>query len=336
MGLTNYQYNQIFRQYDDIRTANARRMEDRKSEVRRKVPEYAELEKKAVELSMNCASHTLMSDAAEAAANIAALDKELGVLAEKKKDVLVRAGYPADYFDPIYSCPECKDTGYIGNRRCRCFKQAMVNLIYRQSNLKGVLERENFHTFSMGYYSRDVIDPFTGESSYEIMEGNYQKALDYVADFGTQKEAENLILYGKPGLGKTFLSNCIAGALLEKGWTVLYLTSHQFFEALSRDFKNHEEAEDPTTTSDYILGCDLLIIDDLGAELSTSFTVSKFNYCLNERLLRNRATILSTNLMPENIESVYGDRNFSRIIGNFTPLYFFGDDIRLQKQLSAG
>lgn len=336
MGLTNYQYNSIIRQYDDIRIANARKEEDRKSEIRRKLPEYRELESKAIELSMKCASHTLISDVSEVAENIAALDRELGILAKKKKEVLVAAGYPADYLEPIYSCPDCKDTGYAGNKRCHCFKQAMVDLIYRQSNLKGILERENFDTFSMSYYSHETIDPITGESSYDIMKCNYEKCQNYVEEFGNGKEAENLILYGKPGLGKTFLSNCMAGALLAKGQTVLYLTSHQFFEALSRDFRNHDEAEDPTTTSDYILSCDLLIIDDLGAELSTSFTVSKFNYCINERLLRNRATILSTNLMPENIEGVYGDRNFSRIIGNFTPLYFFGDDIRIQKQLSVG
>ncbi len=336
MGLTNYQYNQIIRQYDDIRSANAGRLEDRKSEIRRKLPEYAELEREIVDLSISCATRTLSSDAAEAAANIAALDKELGVLAEKKKAILVRAGYPVNYLEAVYSCPDCKDTGYIGNRRCHCFKQAVADLIYRQSNLKGILERENFESFSMDFYSKTCIDPVTGESSYDIMKGNYEKAQRFVKEFGTKREAENLILYGTAGLGKTFLSNCIAGALLEKGVTVLYLTSHSFFEALARDMRRNDDPEEGLMSSDYILTSDLLIIDDLGAELSTAFTVSKFNYCLNERLLRNKATILSTNLMLDAIEGVYGDRNFSRIIGNFTPLYFYGDDIRIQKQLSVG
>lgn len=336
MGLTNYQYNQIIRQYDDIRSANAGRLEDRKSEIRRRLPEYTELERKAVDLSISCATRTLSSDSAEAAANIAALDKELAIISKQKKEILVRAGYPINYLDAVYSCPDCKDSGYIGNRRCHCFKQAMVDLIYRQSNLKGILERENFKTFSLDFYSKESIDPVTGDSSYNIMKENFEKAQNYVNEFGTKREAENLILYGTPGLGKSFLSNCIAGALLEKGVTVLYLTSHSFFEAMARDIRRAEEPEEPSTSSDYILSCDLLIIDDLGAELSTAFTISKFNYCLNERLLRNKATILSTNLMLENIESFYGDRNFSRIIGNFTPMYFFGDDIRIQKQLSVG
>lgn len=332
MGLTIYQYNQIIRQYDDIRNASDVVLMARRNEISEEIPQYDELEQQAIELSMECAVNSFTFKKELVDIQIAELKKKLIELDLKKRALLKSHGYPENWLDPIYSCPDCKDTGYIGDRRCHCFRQAMVDLVYRQSNIKQVLEKENFDSFNLDYYDKDCIDPFTGESSYDIMKGNYEKALSYVNDFGKEEKVENLILYGTPGLGKTFLSNCIAKALLEKAFSVLYFTSHQFFDVLSKEMKN-DDSQGTIATSDYMLDCDLLIIDDLGAELATSFTISKFNYILNERLLRNKATILSTNLQLNDIAGVYGDRNFSRVVGNFTPMYFFGDDIRLKKQL---
>ncbi|MBP5250555.1 MAG: ATP-binding protein [Lachnospiraceae bacterium] len=331
MAIKDYQYNRILRHYDELQDRSAHIAESRRKEVLNAIPEYAALEKQTVDLSMSCAE-SLMSENPEADSALDLLKKQLSGLAEKKKALLIGHGFPADYLEQVYSCPYCKDTGHIGTEKCICFKKALTELIYDNSNLKEKLKKENFSTFKLNVYRKDFIDPKSGISSYEQMEDNLNICLNFVKDFDTKKEHDNLLLYGSPGLGKTFLSNCIAAELLKTGHTVLYLTAHQMFEAL-RNF-NGETGENVTETADYIMTCDLLIIDDLGAELATSFTISRFNEVISERLLKNRSTILSTNLSLSDIGNVYGERNFSRISGYYTIMHFFGDDLRLKMPFS--
>ena len=161
------------------------------------------------------------------------------------------------------------------------------------------------------------------------MKNAHLTALEFVDTFAD--EFRNLFLYGDTGVGKTFLSNCIAKELIDKSFSVIYLTAHEFFDTMAKGkFERDDTAEE---MCEHIFDCDLLIIDDLGTELPNSFTVSQLFLCLNERLLRRKSTIISTNLSLESLVEIYSERTFSRITSNYTMLKLTGDDIRIKKKL---
>lgn len=328
MSLKNYQYNTIMRTYDERRAASRALLDARQKEIEQKLPEYAGLQQKIVDNSMNYAQTFLFSG--ETGTNAAELRKQNALLSRQKEELLTANGYPADYLSPIYVCMDCKDTGMIGEERCHCFKQAVVNLLYAQSNIASIIKEENFNTFSFDYYSTTVTDPKTKLTPRQNMERVYDTCQSFVKNF--DKEFSNLLFYGNSGLGKTFLSHCIAKELLGSAHTVLYLTAYELFDILGKAMYNEDEAL--PASAEHILDCDLLIIDDLGTELATAFTMSRLNLCINERFLSRRSTIISTNFGVQELAERYGERNFSRIFSSYTLLRFFGEDIRLKKKVN--
>ena len=192
-----------------------------------------------------------------------------------------------------------------------------------------MLDRENFDTFSMEYYSEGHIDRLTGRSSREAIEIALKTCHEFTDTFGT--DFRNLLLYGDTGVGKTFLSHCIAKELLEQSFSVIYFTAAQLFDIFAKStFRREEEAG---ADCEHIYSCDLLIIDDLGTEMSNTFTNSQLFICLNERILRKKSTLISTNLSLEDLKNIYSERVFSRITSAYTVLRLTGDDIRIQKKL---
>ncbi len=333
MSLSASQYNSIVRRYDELQADSRHLQESKKQRVYDTIPEFRDIELEIINTSMDFAPLAVSENAAEATAGLQKLKIQLAALEEKKTKLLLSHGLPADYLEPEWICPDCHDTGIAGDKRCHCFKQAVVDYVYSQSNIRQVLERENFQTFSFDCFSATDTDPRTGKSSLQMMQEAYSISQSFVKNFDTQYR--NLFFYGEPGLGKTFLSNCIANELLKTGHTVLYLTSHQLFDALGKKLRHYgDEAIASYEEEDYILNCDLLIIDDLGSEMSTAFTISNFNNVLNTRLLSRKPTILSSNLSFTDIREVYGDRNFSRIGGGFTLVRFYGDDLRLKRRFA--
>ena len=259
------------------------------------------------------------------------LRKKNEELSRKKEAILLANGYPSNYLSPIYDCPDCKDTGMIENKRCHCFNQAVVDLLYTQSNLSTILQEDDFTTFSLDYYNNTIVDPKSKCTARQNMENIYRTCQSFIQNFDTK--FENLLFYGDAGLGKTFLSHCIAKELIKTAHTVVYLTSYELFEILERNFQEEDKLQ--LASSEHILTCDLLIIDDLGTELTTSFTMSKLSICINERFLNHRSTIISTNFRISEISSIYGERNSSRILSSYSLLRFFGEDIRLKKKVKA-
>lgn len=331
MALKNYQYNTIMRTYDARQSATRALLDARQSEIEAKLPEYTDLQAQIIENSLQYVRMSLFAGAGEEDHDtaLASLREKNNALSKQKEALLLQHGYPADYLTPVYVCPDCKDTGSIGDERCHCFKQAVVDLLYAQSNLSSVTTKENFSTFSLDYYDNSIIDPKTNMTARQNMQRNLDSALSFVKNF--DKETGNLLLYGAPGLGKTFLSHCIARELLGTAHTVLYLTAYELFDILGKSFR--DEDKDLSASSEHILDCDLLIIDDLGTELATAFTMSRLSLCINERFLNHRSTIISTNLGVQELKNQYGERNFSRIFSSYKPLLFFGDDIRLKKKV---
>lgn len=326
MPLKNYQYNKILREYDTKQLTNKHNLDIRIAEVYAAIPELKEIDDEVVTCAVKSAKLLLMGDGKPMP-----MLKKLTEQAEgRRKALLEQHGYPQDYIQLTYHCPDCKDTGYIDHDKCHCFKQAIVDIVYSQSNIKTAIVRENFNTFSYDYYTGDYIDPSVRMTPRENIKKVVEVCRNFIDDFGT--EYHNLLLYGNTGVGKTFLANCIAKDLLDRAFTVIYLTAFQLFDILEKNkFSKGEESYEFRNQFDYILDCDLLIIDDLGTELNNSFVNVQLYLCINERFLRRKSTIISTNLSLDNINTIYSERVFSRIASNYALLKIVGDDIRLKK-----
>lgn len=326
MALTNSQYDAIMREYGAKQTLARHRLEERTAKVYLDVPEYKALSDKISTLSVDAAKFSLMGDNKA----LGRLRSDIASIEKQMEEVLLSHDFPADYLHMEYSCPFCKDTGYINNEKCHCFNQAAINLLYKQSNLEHKLALENFDTFSLKYYSNDKANALTGLTPYE----NAQKVLSICKEYADSFPCkDNILFYGDTGVGKTFLSNCIAKALLDKANSVLYMSAIDLFDCMSSDKEtdNFSGIDTPSMESQ-LFTCDLLIIDDLGTELVNSFTNSKLFHCLNGRLQNNLSTVISTNLTLQELMSTYSERIFSRISSSFKLLKLYGDDIRLLKK----
>ncbi|SCP96304.1 ATP-binding protein [Anaerobium acetethylicum] len=325
MALKNSQYDAIIREYNQ-RQLQSRHVQDQHlKEIYKVLPEIQELDASVSSLSVAGVKSILNGN--ESA--LAASREKIEQLSRKRKELLLANGYPDDYLDLHYSCSDCMDTGYIGNEKCHCFKQATIDMLYTQSNIKDVLNRENFNTFSYEYYSDDQINPSTGLSSLETIQYAVKECRNFIDTFDTN--FRNLLFYGDTGVGKTFLSNCVAKELIDSAHSVIYFSAFQLFDILAKStFGKDAEADD---MNQYIFDCDLLIIDDLGTELTNSFVASQLFLCVNERLLRKKSTIISTNLPIDMFIETYSERTFSRISSNYTMIKLIGDDIRIKKRL---
>lgn len=331
MVLNNWQYNAIQRDYDLKKLHNKRILKEREQEIYEKIPALKEMDDEIITNSVEAAKLSIMGDDS-ALLRLKDTNEELS---KCKKELLVSNGYPADYLSPIYSCKDCKDTGYVNNEKCHCFKQAIVNMLFSQDTVKEIIKDENFSNFNFNYYSKDIVNDLTGLTPYENIIRVVSQCKRYIENFS--HDYQNLLIYGNAGVGKTFLANSIANELIQQAVTVIYLTSYQLFEILQKNkFQRSNEQynkQDNQVTEDFIYECDLLIIDDLGTEFNNSFVTSQLYNCINERHLKKKSTIISTNLSPEELLATYSERISSRLIGNYTLLNIYGDDIRFTKHL---
>ncbi len=326
MALNNSQYDQLMHVYEQRQLDNEYHLRERFQNAYSLIPELEALDHSISALSVRKARQLLDGDDHA----LASLKEELHSLSFKKQQLLVSHGLPADYLELHYTCPDCRDTGYIKDKQCHCLRNAIIDLLYEQSNLQKILDKENFSTCSLEYYSRNHIDPKTGRSSLESIQTALKVCHHFVDTFSA--EFHNILLYGDTGVGKTFLSHCIAKELIDTSFSVIYFTAAQLFDIFAQNKFGRKDEQNPDI-QEHIYGCDLLIIDDLGTELPNSFTVSQLFTCLNERILRQKSTIISTNLALDDIQSIYSERTFSRISSNYTILRLTGDDIRIQKKL---
>ena len=326
MALSNSQYDNLMHTYEKRRSDNEYRLRRRYEEAYSAIPKLREIDDAISSLSVERGRQLLDGDGSA----LSSLKSDIQKLLSKKYALRRENHFPEGYLEMHYVCGDCQDTGYIGDRKCHCLEKAIINLLYEQSNLNNVLASENFSTFSLDYYSPGHIDPKTGRSSRDAIEAALKACHDFVDNFASG--SDNLLLYGDIGVGKTFLSHCIAKELLEKSYSVIYFSASRLFEFLAKDIFGKKDPSKEDARS-HIYNCDLLIVDDLGSELPNTFTVSQFFMVLNERILRRKPMIMSTNLTLEKIKGLYSERIFSRISSSFTMLRLTGDDIRIQKKL---
>lgn len=326
MALSNSQYDAIMREYGRQQIENHHKLEERRKEIYARLPVVKQLEAEIAERSVACAKKLLEGDKGV----LDRLKEDLRDLREQKALIIRAAGYPDDYLELHYRCPDCRDTGLVDGRKCHCFLQAQMKLLHAQSNLEDVLERENFKALSYQYYDDTEILPQLGITNAAYMRRVVAGCKEFVRDF--DKKHDNLLFTGSTGVGKTFLTNCIARELMDDFHSVIYLTASDLFDVFSRNKFDYDNAEDMKDMYRFILDCDLLIIDDLGTELNNSFTSSQLFYCINERMNMSRSTIISTNLTLARLRDSYTDRVTSRIMSGYRIIPLYGGDIRLLKK----
>lgn len=323
MSISNSQFDAIMRVYEQKRENSRHTLEEHKAEVYDLIPEYKEIDTRITDIALESATKYFDGDKDA----IESMRRELSELTNKQKLLLKQFSFPDDYLEEHFECEDCKDTGYIdGNKKCHCLTKEILKVLYKQSNIEEILARENFDTLSYDYYDDADIDK---------MKNIIGQCKDFTIDF--DNKYENIMLYGNVGVGKTFLTNCMAKELIDKGHSVIYFTSIRLFDTLSHGiFHRDEEDEEYSDVLKDIFNCDLLIIDDLGTETINSFVASRLFDILNERDLRRKSTIISTNLPFESISDRYSERNFSRIFGSYKILNPNISDIRIKRRRYMG
>ena len=248
--------------------------------------------------------------------------QEYELLAARKKLLLRQAGYPEDYCDIRYSCEKCSDTGYVGIDLCDCLRKELIRTSMEASGLYSMVEKQTFDTFSLDYYEKD---------DKIWMTQNLRQLQEFSSSFIPEK-ADSYLFLGATGLGKTHLSSAVACRVIETGAYVVYESALNLFgEYETNRFGNGGYGSETGEDLERYTDCDLLLIDDLGCEMTSQFTVSCLYNIINSRLIRHKSTIISTNLSQNELRKRYSDRIVSRIFGEYKLLVFRGTDVREQK-----
>lgn len=319
MGYNRENYKRIKEEYDGKYLRAVESAQLRRAEVAAKVEGVAEIDKLLSLTGIKIFEATLLGDKAE----IEKINAENRELNECRKALLVTAGYPADYTEIKYECEECGDTGVVDNKICKCMKKKLIEAGFESSGMSYLIKCQNFDNFSLDYYKQS-------KENYTRMSAILDIAKKYASDFNTATSC-NIAMFGGTGLGKTHLSSAMAGVIIEKGNDVYYAGANSMFADFEQKRFGNSADPDAEGDIDKYFSCDLLIIDDLGTEVSNQFTTSCLYNVINTRLNKKKPTIISTNLSQDEFRKRYWDRIASRVFGEYTILPFCGIDIRAQK-----
>ena len=315
--------------YERKRDLAEKELEARKKKVYHRIPEIKEIDDEVSKIGLKLAKLVLLNPQ-DKDKILEETKIKMDALKNRKNQLLNDFKIPTGYLNLKYDCPICKDTGFLKTgKKCNCLKQQIINQAYSMSNLSRILNTQNFSTFDPSKFSMER-DEYLGISPQENILEILSICEGFVFNFNKDND-ENMLFYGDTGLGKSFMSNCIAKELLDKGYVVIYQTAFKMFEIIE-DYK-FKNADDHISKDNYenLFDCDLLIIDDLGTELTNSFTNTELFNILNTRLLAGKKTIISTNLTPIQLGETYTQRTFSRIFDRFRMIKFIGNDLRWDK-----
>jgi len=310
----------------------------RKEKIYKKIPRLEQIDEEINKISINKTKSILISQLTNSLNT--EFENELLKLKKEKEEILKKENIDESYFKPNYECDKCKDTGYITypdkkTEMCNCLKQKLINISYNKSNLSN-LQKENFKNFNFNKFSNEInIGKYNMNISPRENIKNIKMASENFIKNFNNPETKNLFFTGNTGLGKTYMTNCIANEILKQGKTVLYQTAPVLLENIIDNKFNKYKTNNTNDFNNQVLNVDLLIIDDLGTECINNMKLSELFPILNSRSLnlnnKITKTIISTNLSIEKIFSVYEERIGSRIAGFYDIYYFFGDDLRLMK-----
>ena len=291
--------------------------DDRRAELHFKLPRVREIDLILSRTGMDIMG--AISSGAGAEERVAAIRARNEKLLLERGPVLREAGYPENYSDIQYECEKCGDTGFVDTKMCDCMKRALVLAGYESSGIGALIRTQSFENFSLDYYCG---------AGYDNMRLAFDRLKSFSETFG-KDTYRNFLFIGGTGLGKTHLSTSVAKAVIDRGYDVLYVTAVGMlgdFEA-----KRFGDGSDAKHDTSRYTEAELLIIDDLGTEVANQFTLSCIYDVINARINNRRSTIINTNLSSKEIEAKYGERTYSRLIGEYAPILFAGTDIRRQK-----
>ena len=311
----------ISRIIEKRRIENLKEQEKRKKEIYEKFPRIKVIDRTIASFGQQAAIK------AQEGINVDEFKEKLKELDREKEEILSENSYPKDYLKIHYHCEICKDTGFVNTKTCSCRKKLIVEKKYSQSNISRLVQRENFRTFNANLYSKNLYKDYP-ISPYENIKRIVNDAKSYADNF--PKSYRNLYIFGDVGRGKTFLINSIAKEILDKNYSVLYLTATKLFSFMNDYlYAFSERKEELKEKYDLIFDSDLLIIDDLGSENDRNSNESNLFEIVNDRIINKKAMIFSSNYSEDELIEFYGDRIFSRIIGSSHVMEIFGEDLRL-------
>lgn len=325
MGYNPNNYRRIRQEYETKYLDAREAAETRRAEVHAALPEVAEIDRKmnGLGLELMRISFSGEENGSDSEGRVAALRAANEQYQRKRRVLLAAAGYPPDYTEIKYACPDCADTGFIDCRMCHCMREKLVLAGYESSGMADLLRKQSFDNFSLDYY-RD--SPAQLQQMTRVRD-----IMKRYADTFVPGESGNLVLFGGTGLGKTHLSTSVARVVIDKGCDVYYAPAVGLIADFERERFGNASGNGNGVGTERYYDCDLLIVDDLGTEVTNQFTTSVLYDVINTRLVRHRATVLNTNLAPEDFRKRYWDRITSRVLGEYTVLLFSGTDVRLQK-----
>ena len=311
---------------DEKRRFSDERYERRRRKAYALAPRIRVLDAEIQSTMSDLVSAALSSDSSRLIEDIHQKNIELQ---RQRRAELISAGLPEGYLDDEYMCPVCRDTGYAGTRICGCLMDLYKIELKESLSSLFKLGDETFDSFNLSYYD-DIRTPDAGISPRQSMSIIYETCVEYARKFGNK--SMNLFFNGAPGLGKTFLSACIARVVADNGHSVVYDTASSIFTKFEdAKFMRADDSDEARDEVRRYLGCDLLILDDLGTEMTTVFTVSALYEVINTRLVTGRKTILNSNLTIYELRRRYSEQIMSRIEGEYQVLTFRGDDIRKKR-----
>lgn len=304
------------------------KFQEQREDIFRRQPRLKEIDTQ-LRSTMSYIARDVLRHGTDPTAAVNALQQKNRGLQQERQELLIQMGLPADALKQQPACKLCRDTGYCQDGRiCQCLRNYYAREQQRELSQMLDLGNQSFETFSLNWYSNQI-PPGQNISARSHMEKRvYPVCLNYARYFGTNPE--NLFLFGAPGLGKTHLSAAIAREVSAKGFSIVYDTAGQIFSRFEQQ-KFGRGGEEDESYIDRVLSCDLLILDDLGTEMTTAFVQSVLYQIINTRLLERRSSIISSNLRPDELEQRYTPQIASRILGKYRLLPFIGEDIRKRK-----
>lgn len=320
----------LMTEYNKKRLKAAYDADIRKEKLYEAFPDIEEIDKQVKLLSIKLSKLYLLNPD-NLSEQVLKLKEEIEEFKNNRREIYEKNNIPENYLEIQYECNKCSDTGYLSDgNKCSCLNKHIINNLYNMSNMVHMLSKENFDTFDISVFSNEAYknEKLTPKQNmYNILEASE----DFCNNFHSSNI--NLLFYGGTGLGKTFMCNCIAKALIDREISVLYQTAFSLFEIVeNHKFNKQTETEENRVYYNMIFDCDLLIIDDLGTEFNNSFTNSELFNIINERLITEKKTMISTNLSLEQLAETYSDRIMSRVFNNFAPLKFYGKDLRWESK----